>query len=183
MTERPVHRLPQEPEVAERARELRAQLDASFAEPREVVRPAMSTLLAIRAGEELRAVQVSELQAVLADRPITRLPTPVPELLGLCAIRGAIAPVYDLAALLGGPIHRHHAPRWIMLTQHRELVALAFDALDAQLLVPTSEIASAEGDTGQGGAVRVHGVLRPLLRIAAVLELIERRVRPLREPR
>jgi purine-binding chemotaxis protein CheW len=183
MTDRSVQPVHPELDIAEHARELRAQLDASFAEPREIVRPAMSALLAIRAGDELRAVQVSELQAVLADRPITRLPTPVPELLGLCAIRGAIAPVYDLAALLGGPIHRHHAPRWIMLTQHRERIALAFDALDAQLLVPTSEIASADGGTGQGGAVRVHGVLRPLARIAAVLELIERRVRPLREPR
>jgi len=171
-----------EHDVAQHARELRAQLDASFAEPRELVRPAMSALLAIRAGEELRAVQVSELQAVLADRPITRLPTPVPELLGLGAIRGAIVPVYDLAALLGGHVQRRHAPRWIMLVQHRELIALAFDALDAQLMVPASEIASASADGGDG-AVRVQGVLRPLLRIAAVLEIIERRVRPLREPR
>lgn len=162
-----------------RADELRAQLDATFAEPREVVRPAMSALLAIRAGEELRAVQVSELQAVLADRPITRLPTEVAELLGLCAIRGAIVPVYDLAALLGGHVQRRHSPRWIMLAQHRELIALAFDALDAQLVVPASEIASSDGGDG---AVLVQGVLRPLLRIASVLELIERRVRPLREP-
>lgn len=159
--------------MTERAHELRAQLDASFAEPREVVRPAMSALLAIRAGEEVRAVQVSELQAVLADRPITRLPTPVPELLGLCAIRGAIVPVYDLAALLGGHIQRRHPPRWIMLAQHSELIALAFDALDAQLIVPASEIATA---IGGDGAVLVQGVLRPLLRIASVLELIERRV-------
>jgi purine-binding chemotaxis protein CheW len=167
--------------MTERADELRAQLDASFAEPREVVRPAMSALLAIRAGEELRAVQVSELQAVLADRPITRLPTPVAELLGLCAIRGAIVPVYDLAALLGAPVQRRHTPRWIMLAQHRELIALAFDALDAQLIVPAAEIAS--GSSGGDGAVLVQGVLRPLLRIASVLELIERRVRPLGEPR
>lgn len=169
--------------MSERADELRAQLDASFAEPREVVRPAMSALLAIRAGEELRAVQVAELHAVLADRPITRLPTPVPELLGLCAIRGAIVPVYDLAALLGGHVQRRHAPRWIMLAQHRELIALAFDALDAQLIVPASEIAAGGNGDGGDGAVLVQGVLRPLLRIASVLELIERRVRPLREPR
>jgi chemotaxis signal transduction protein len=166
--------------VTERAAELRAQLDAIFAEPREVVRPVMSTLLAIRAGEELRAVHVSELQAVLADRPITRLPTPVPELLGLCAIRGSIVPVYDLAALLGGHGLRRHAPRWIMLAQHCELIALAFDALDAQLVVPASEVASGGGGDG---AVLVQGVLRPLLRIASVLERIERRVRPLGEPR
>lgn len=183
MSERPVQSERPERELAERADELRAQLDASFAAPRELVRPPMSALLAIRAGEELRAVQVSELQAVLADRPIIRLPTAVPELLGLCAIRGSVAPVYDLAALLGAHIHRHHAPRWIMLTQHRELIALAFDALDAQLLVPTSEIASAATGAGVGGAVRVQGVLRPLVRIAAIMEMIERRVRPLREPR
>lgn len=171
-----------EREVAARALELRAELDDSFGRPREPVRPAMTELLAIRVGEDPYAVRLAEVRALVADRPITRLPSPLPELLGLCAIRGAIAPVYDLAALLGRGADRSRSPRWLLLAQHRELVALAFDALDAQVLIPTAEIATPA--TGRsGGAVLVQGLLRPLISIATILEALEQRVRPLQELR
>lgn len=168
--------------LSERAAELRAELDASFARPRELLRPETVALLAIRVGEDPYALRVADAHALLADRPIARLPTPVPELIGLCAIRGAIAPVYDLAALLGRTAPRLSPPRWLVLAKHHALIALAFDALDAQLVVPATEIAASAGDGPQAGTVRVHGELRPLIRIASVLEAIERRVRPLREP-
>lgn len=171
-----------------RADVLRAELDTSFARPRELARPEMTELLAIRIGEEPYALRLSEVQALLVDRPIARLPTPVTELIGLCAIRGAIAPVYDLAQLLGRSVRRAQPPRWIVLAQHRELIALAFDALEAQVHVATLDIASPalsshqDGVTDQDSAVQAHGALRPLIRMASVLEAIERRVRPLQEP-
>jgi purine-binding chemotaxis protein CheW len=167
---------------SDRARQLRAELDASFARPRELVRPAMVDLLAIRVGETPFALRLAETDAVLADRPITRLPSPLSELLGLCAIRGAIVPVYDLAALLGRAVDRRHAPRWLVLMKNRELIALAFDALDGQVVVPAAEIAAPAGDAAHDGTVLVQGVLRPLIRIASVLDAIEQRVRPLQEP-
>jgi purine-binding chemotaxis protein CheW len=168
--------------LAARAAQLRAELDASFARPREVTRPLMAELLAIRIGDEPFALRLLETEAVLADRPITRLPSPLSELLGLCAIRGAIAPVYDLAALLGRPLARRHPPRWLVLAKHRELIALAFDALDGQIVVPATQIAAPASDSAHDGTVLVHDVLRPLIRIASVLDTIEQRVRPLQEP-
>lgn len=168
--------------LSARAAQLRAELDASFARPREVTRPERVELLAIRIGEDGYALRMSEAQALLADRPITRLPTPVQELIGLCAIRGAIAPVYDLAALLGRRVPRLSPPRWLLLAKHSELIALAFDALDGQLVVPLAEIAAPASGGEHDGTVRVHGELRPLIRIASVLEAIERRLRPLQEP-
>jgi chemotaxis signal transduction protein len=170
-----------EPAFEARLSALRAELDRGFERPRESVRPHVTELLAIRVGDEPYAVRLSEVQALFADRPLTRLPTPVPELIGLCAIRGAIAPVYDLAPLLGRAVQRAHAPRWLVLAQHRELIALAFDALEAQVHVPTAEIASPALSGGES-AVQLHGALRPLIRMATVLEAIERRVRPLQEP-
>ena len=165
-----------------RAAQLRAELDASFARPRELARPELAPLLAIRVGEDGYALRMSDAQALLADRPITRVPTPVPELIGLCAIRGAIAPVYDLGALLGLRTPRLSPPRWLVLAKHPELIALAFDALDAQLLVPVAEIAPPASGSEHDGAVRVHGELRPLIKIASVLEAIERRLGPPQEP-
>lgn len=168
--------------LSERARQLRAELDASFARPREQARPQLVDLLAIRVGDVPFALRLAETDAVLADRPITRLPSPVSELLGLCAIRGAIAPVYDLAALLGRAVERRHTPRWLVLVKHRELLALAFDALDGQVVVPAAEIAAPAGGAAHDGTVLVQDVLRPLIRIASVLDAIEQRVRPLQEP-
>jgi purine-binding chemotaxis protein CheW len=165
-----------------RAAALRAELDASFAKPRLVTRPAVTELLAIRIGDAPYAVRLADSRALVADRPITRLPTPLPELIGLCAIRGAIAPVYDLAAVLGRSFTRHRPPRWLLLVQHHELIALAFDGLDGQLVVPTADIAAPQAESEHDGSVHVHGAQRPLIRIASVLEAIERRVRPLQEP-
>jgi purine-binding chemotaxis protein CheW len=163
--------------VSPRALALAAELDSSFGRPRELTRPAMTELLAIRVGDEPYALRLAEIQALLADRPIARLPTPVRELLGLCAIRGTIVPVYDLAQLLGRTVQREHAPRWLVLAQRSELIALAFDALDAQILVPSDAIASPAGDTDQDSTVLILGALRPLLRVAAVLDAIDQRVR------
>jgi purine-binding chemotaxis protein CheW len=168
--------------LSERARQLRAELDASFARPRELTRPVMVDVLAIRIGDGPFALRLAETDAVLADRPITRLPSPVPELLGLCAIRGAIAPVYDLAALLGRAVTRRHPPRWLVLVKHRELIALAFDVLDGRFVIPATEIAPPAGDATHDGTVLVRDVPRPLIRIASVLDAIEQRVRPLQEP-
>jgi chemotaxis signal transduction protein len=165
-----------------RARQLRAELDERFARPRELTRPPTVALLAIRIGEEPFALRLTETEGVLADRPITRLPSPVPELIGLCAIRGAIAPVYDLAALLGRAVTRRQPPRWLVLTKNHERLALAFDVLDGQIVVPATEIAATAGDAAHDGTVLVHDVLRPLIRIASVLDAIERRVGPLQEP-
>jgi chemotaxis signal transduction protein len=165
-----------------RAQQLRAELDESFAQPRELARPLMMALLAIRVGDEPFALRLAETDAVLADRPITRLPSPLPELLGLCAIRGAIVPVYDLAALLGRAVSRRHPPRWLVLAKHRELIALAFDALDGQVVMPAAEIAAPAGDAAHDGIVLVQDVLRPLIRIASVLDAIEQRVSPPQEP-
>jgi len=163
-----------EVDLAERARAYRDELDQTFARPRTIVRPAVVSLLAIRVGDAPYALPVAEIGAVLADRPMTRMPSPLRELLGLCAVRGAIIPIYDLAPLLGVGPARDKAPRWLALAKRRELVAIAFDALEAQVQLPASEIAGSSG--GGTEAVSIHGELRPLIRIASVLDAIEQRV-------
>ena len=176
------HELGQPGDLADRVRALRAELDDGFARPRDRALPEITELLAIRIGETPFALYLSEIQALLVDRPITRMPTPVRELLGLCSVRGAIAPVYDLAAFVGPEVERKAAPRWLVLARHREPVALAFEGLEGLTLVPTAEIASPAANSGSDSSALVRGVIRPLIRLASVLNAIEQRVRPLREP-
>lgn len=160
--------------LSERARVFREELDGSFGRPRAIERPALVGLLAIRVGDAPYALPIAEIEALIADRPVTRMPSPVRELLGLCAVRGAIIPVYDLAPLLGHDSSREHIPRWLVLGRRREPIAIAFDALEAQVQVPVGEIAGSAGESSE--AVSVLGALRPLIRIASVLDAIEQRV-------
>lgn len=171
-----------EHDLSERARALRAELDESFARPRPPEPPTTTELLAFRIGARPYALLFSEVRALVTHRPIVRLPTPLPELLGLCAIRGVVAPVYDLGMLLGVCEDRGPTPRWLVLAHHQAPIALAFDTLDGQARVPTAAIAVPASAEGEAGAVFVHGVQRPLIRIAPVLAAIEERVRPLQEP-
>jgi chemotaxis signal transduction protein len=164
-------------DLSERARVFRAELDRSFASPRVFERTPLTGLLSIRVGDAPYALPIDEIDALVADRPITRLPSPVRDLIGLCALRGAILPVYDLAPLLGLNAARAAAPRWLVLAKRREPVALAFDVFEEQVYVAASEIAAATGDRPDR-AVTIRGALRPLIQIASVLDAIEQRVRP-----
>src|SRR5260370_41047957 len=56
-------------------------------------------LLAIRVSRDAYAIRVSEIAGLATDRNIVAFPTPIPELLGVASIRGALVPVYSLAML------------------------------------------------------------------------------------
>jgi chemotaxis signal transduction protein len=70
------------------------------------------------------------------------VPGPLPELLGIVGLRGAIVPVYDLRLLLGhtpaGP------PRWLVLAAGGQ-VALAFDHLEGHIVVAADAIVAEPG--------------------------------------
>src|SRR5689334_19841174 len=110
--------------IGERALELRQQFDRSFAEP--VRRTVIETddFIAVRLGAETFAIRVAEIAGLHAGLAITPCPSPLPELLGLAGLRGALIPVYGLAALLG--LSAVAEPRWIVIAAGRE-AAFAFD--------------------------------------------------------
>ncbi len=161
--------------LGERAEELRRVFDRSFAE--SVIEEAQQEdFLAIGVGNDPYVVRLNEIATLLADRPITRLPSPVPELLGIVGCRGAIVPVYDLRALLG--YSAEGTPRWLMIAA-AEPVALAFDTFDGHLRLPreTREPEGRVEPTRQHvrEVVRAGGVVRPIVRLASVVETIKRK--------
>jgi purine-binding chemotaxis protein CheW len=158
---------------------LRLQFDRSFALRPTLDSQALVDLLAIRVagvGYALRALEVSQL---LAGPRVTPLPSPLPEIAGLCAVRGHVVPVYDLAALLGHP--GSSAPHYVALlsSRERETIGFAFETLEAQLRVHESEIATPpdNADSPHRFALIAREGVRPIVQLAALLDAIQRRLR------
>ena len=94
------------------------------------------------------------------------------------SLRGKMAPVYDMAALLHYPPAA--SPRWMILAGVSQPVGLAFETFEAHLQVSKASLADGE-DRGEAsgatrqhvrGAVRAGDVLRPMIHVASVVELI-----------
>lgn len=165
--------------LAERAEELRRAFDQSFAESALVKQAPLEDFLAIGVGTDPYAVRLAEVSTLLADRPITRLPSPIPELLGIAGFRSAIVPVYDLRALLGYSVGS--AARWLMIAAAMP-VALAFDAFDGHFRLPLEarerESRNEPARQHVREVVRAASVVRPVVHLASVLEEIKKRAQP-----
>jgi purine-binding chemotaxis protein CheW len=160
------------------AESLRQAFDAQFARRPDGDTVDHDELAAIRVGDLRCALRLAEIAGLFADRPVTPLPSAVPELLGVAAVRDAVFPVFDLGRLLGRP--GAGSPRWLVLTTAEPTVALAFDAYDGQLHVPASAVAAADGDGPAHTSEVVHqgGVLRPVISIASIHEALKGRLVP-----
>ena len=105
------------------------------------------------------------------------IPSQAAQLLGIVGIRGVMAPIYDLAALLSYPPAA--SPRWIVFARGAQPVGFAFQALESHLHVSVASLASGEGaDAGTGGqpmrgAVQAAGALRPIIHLASVVKMIK----------
>jgi purine-binding chemotaxis protein CheW len=162
------------------AQMLRRDFDRSFAEaPPEA--PRLESMLAVRIAGDAHAIRLAEIGGLYVDRRIVPLPTPVPDLLGFASFRGQVAPVYDLAALLG--YASRGAPRWLVLVAGRDTAALAFELFETQLMIsPERDIVP----TGVGnesanraclrGAVQAEGLVRPIVHLPSVVDEIRKRV-------
>ena len=162
---------------------LRRSFDLSFADPLVEAAEPTDDFLAIRAGAEGVAVRLAEVAGIYVDRSIVALPGPLPELLGIVAIRGSVRPVYDFGALLGqGP---GGAGRWLLLTGTTDVIALACSAFDGHVRSPRREVAREKGSHTVRAHVRVGDGAWPIINLASLVEAVRQRVRdiaPLKEP-
>jgi chemotaxis signal transduction protein len=156
------------------AAELRRAFDRSFAELPSERNERFEDLLAITVAGAPFAMRLREIAGLFADKEITPLPSPVPELVGVGGFRGALVPVYDLRALLGYPASERS--RWLVLTGSK--VALAFDGFEGHLRVSLDAIAAeapGKPSTHAREVVRAAGVTRPIVDVPSVLESISKR--------
>jgi chemotaxis signal transduction protein len=172
------------------AQQLRNQFDASFALPLRSAPEAAERFLLVRLGVEAStyALHLAQIRAVLPIGKLVSVPTKLPALLGLVAVRGEVIPVYGTAALLGVA---QEAPRWFATATASptpssgsvESVGFAFGQLDAYVEVPSDMGAANPGALGSGGtgslarrviqtASGTHGVLD----LSALLNGIQQRI-------
>jgi chemotaxis signal transduction protein len=154
--------------LATTAATLKAEFDRSFAAPAGGLDDRGLDFLALGFGNQRWAVALAEVAELHQERKIVPLPTGIPELLGLAAFRGALAPVWDLGQLLGQPkVERHEG---LLLVRSPTLVALAFERFEAHLRIDRDRISA--------DAITTHDGPRALIKVASVLEAIGRRVDP-----
>lgn len=160
-------------------RALREEFDLGFARATQVQTGSPEKLLSIRLGGASYVIRIAEIGGLFVDRRIMPLPTDVPELLGVVGFRGQIAPVYDLSALLG--YARQTSPRWLILLQQRETVALAFESFDTHFSVRPEQILHAQQTAASvpdaarqhlSDAVRTEHALLPIINLSSLLETI-----------
>jgi chemotaxis signal transduction protein len=129
-------------------------------------------------GADPYALRLSEIAGLYVDVKIVPVPSSTTQLLGIVSLRGKMASVYDLAALLHYPPAA--SPRWMILAGASQPVGFAFETFEAHLQVPKASLAESE-DRGEAsgatrqhvrGAVRAGDVLRPMIHVASVVELI-----------
>jgi purine-binding chemotaxis protein CheW len=137
------------------AAELRRQFDETFAAPVRQAVEDLQDLLALGVGGTGYAVRLGDVTGLVADRSVTPVPTAVPAFLGLVGLRGSVAPVWSLSALLG-----HGAdlepPRWLLLVGGQggvPALALAFGRFDGHHRVPRSQLTDS---ADSGAAMLAH---------------------------
>lgn len=161
------------PQFTDRAAELRAAFDRSFAAPLRIDATITQDLLAIRVGAEPYAIRLSQVSGLFADKTITRVPGGVAALLGIAGFRGAIVPVYSLRTLLGHA--GAQSPRWLV-TAAVAPVAFAVELFERQLRVPQDAIrarqAHAETTNYAREFIRTQDVVRPVLHLPSVFDAI-----------
>jgi chemotaxis signal transduction protein len=159
----------------DRAAQLRAAFDQSFARISIAESTALENLLAIRIGADRYALRLADASGLFADKKVTWLPSPAPELLGVAGFRGVMLPVYDLGMLLG--LSKAAAPRWLVVTAATP-VGLAFEGFDGFLRVRPEAIVARVRDGARERHVAAFleaEVARPVIDVASVLATIESR--------
>jgi chemotaxis signal transduction protein len=152
---------------------LRRRFDEGFAVAASPKAERLEALLAIRVGSDPYVLRVSEISGLHVDLKIVPVPSPVAHLLGIVALRGTMAPVYDLASLLSYPPATR--PRWMVLARVSQLVGFAFDTFESHVQMPQGAIATSAAQTAPHllGTVRAEEALRPIVHLASLVEFIK----------
>jgi len=157
---------------------MRRLFDDSFAAAAASGPESLENLLAIRVGSDPYALRLSEIAGLHVGVKIVPVPSSAAELLGIVGIRGMMAPVYDLAALLRYPPAPH--PRWFILARAPQPVGFAFETFESHLQVSQSSLANGNGEDADArapkqhtrGTVQAAAALRPIIHLASVLEML-----------
>jgi chemotaxis signal transduction protein len=121
-----------------RLAELRTAFDRTFQLPYQGKSKDVEPMIAFRIAGTPLAVGVQHITGIMKRTVILPVPSIVPELLGVAAVRGVLVPVFNLAAMLELPPSSE--PQWFMQMNRETPVALAFDDLEGRVEVERSHV-------------------------------------------
>lgn len=155
------------------ARAMRQEFERAFSEAPAAARGDRGGFLRIRVGREPCAIPLAEAAELRADLRVTRLGSDHPELLGVANLRGVLAPVYRLAALLGMDAGSEPGG-WCLVIRAEAPVVLSFEAFEGFEEAGRNDLISAlePGPAGVGKVLRGPGGLRRVLRTESLVALI-----------
>ncbi|HVY18717.1 MAG TPA: chemotaxis protein CheW [Bauldia sp.] len=153
---------------------LRAEFDRAFAEAPTGAHAEQVDLLAVRLGGDPFAIRLSDTSGLYSDRRLTPVPSAHREFRGMAGVRGALVPVYDLAAAMGYP--PGNTLRWLVIAREA-LVGFAFDQFDGQLRIDRTAVLAHESTSRE----HVHEVARsadvsyPIVHLPSLIAVIGKR--------
>lgn len=121
---------------------IRKAFDDAFAAPPPQPPRDAADFLVIGVGGAPYAIRLADLIGLEANCQIVPMPTDRAALLGLCAVRGQLVPVFDLGQVMG--LRQVAPPRWVALHRSSGLVGLAFEALEGSQRVPLEDVHALE---------------------------------------
>ncbi len=133
-------------DLASRVSTLRQTFDQSFAHPAAQSWEEVEALLVMRVGASRYAVRLREIAAVMSAGELAPIPADAPHLLGLAGVRGAVVPVFDLAALLGEACSRDPKAHFVLC--RAAALGLGFSSLEGHLRPPSAALVTAEPGDG-----------------------------------
>jgi purine-binding chemotaxis protein CheW len=120
--------------------ELKSSFDRTFQEPRIERNHELVHLLIVRIGAARFALKVGELAGLARAQVIVPIPASDAGLLGLAGLKGRMVAVHSLGAQIGSPAPTMEAERWLVLCRSDKEIALAFNAAEGTMMVPSSEL-------------------------------------------
>jgi len=158
--------------------ELRRSFDEAFARPPAERAVDVEELLVIRVAGDPYAVRARTTSGLTLGGRVVPVPGPLPELLGITAIKGGLVPAFSLAVLLGYPQARE-LPAWLLLCgRDQDRAALAVDRFERYARVSRTDCSAADDLGGRQHVrefVRTEAGVCGIIDVGSVLDAIKRR--------
>lgn len=162
-------------EAPSRLESLRQEFDGAFALPPRELGAAKLEMLGLRLGGHPYALSLTEIKSLRQGKTLLRLQSKQAAFLGLAGEHGALWPVWDLAQLCGYEAPKR--PAWLVLVNTETPWAAAFESFDGYFQIAPDALSPLSGGAASSFAREVctyQGQMRPLLRLALVLETIKK---------
>lgn len=158
--------------------EMRTAFDQTYAIPPSIQSVGqIEDLLAIRLAGNPYALRTAEISAFARIPKMVTVPSPSPELEGLAGIRGAVVPIYSLAALFGSD--REQQVRWCVWCGSEELIGFAFGQFEGFVRASRSQIYSPQQEDLTcehiKSVFRTDETVRPVVNLSSLVQLMKRR--------